>query len=152
MPKLSKAKQKSVGKAESGGFQALPDGMYVGTLKAVVTERGGKPLEGAAGPYWQWEFDKIRSLDDETETFPGRQFVITSLSDESDWKMKEVFEAFGYSLDSDTDEMIGEDVILVVSQRVIEKGKRKGQKGNNVDQVLNLAEYLEEAGDGPAEE
>lgn len=143
MPKLSKAKQKSVAKAESTGFKALEPGQYLGTLKQVVTQKDGKPLEGAAGPYWQWEFDSIRSLDEE-ETFPGRQFVITSLSDESDWKMKEVFEAFGYELDSDTDEMVGETVILQVSQRVIEKGARKGQTGNNVDRLLPLGDDEDE--------
>jgi hypothetical protein len=137
MPKLSKAKQKTVAKAESTGFQPLPEGKYIGALKAVVTEKNGEPLSGDAGPYWQWEFDHITDLQEE-DTFPGRQFVITSLSDESDWKMKEVFDAFGYALDSDTDEMVGEKVILVVSQRVIEKGKRKGEMGNNVDRVMPL--------------
>jgi hypothetical protein len=148
MPKLSKTKQKSVAKAESTGFKALEAGMYIGTLKQVVTQKGGKPLEGPAGPYWQWEFDQITDLAEE-ETFPGRQFVITSLSDDSDWKMKETYEAMGYSLDSDTDEMVGDRVILSVSQRPIEKGPRKGQIGNQVDRLHHIDDLAELLGEEP---
>lgn len=137
MPKMSKAKAKAVAKAESSGFEPLPEGRYVGTLKQVIAEKNGQPLIGAESgePYWQWEFEKVTSLED-GKTYPGRQFVITSLSDSADWKMKEVFDAFGYEYDSDTDEMIGEKVILVISQRPIGKGPRKGEIGNQVDRVL----------------
>lgn len=140
MPKLSKGKQKSVAKAEGGGFEVLPEGRYKGQLKRCIADKDGRPLEGAAGPYWQWEFENVTSLDGSGKVWPGRQFVITSLSDNADFKMREVFDAFGFSYDSDTDEMIGEWIILVVSQRPIGAGPRKGEIGNQVDKCLPLNE------------
>jgi hypothetical protein len=62
--------------------------------------------------------------------------VNTSLSDAADWKMKEMFEAFGVPADTDTDELLGKEIWLAVSQRVIEKGARMGETGNNVERAM----------------
>lgn len=131
LAKLPKKIAKAVDEAESIAFEALAPGVYSGRLKDVKTD--GK---GAAGPYWTWEFDELQDADGDKVS--GRLWVNTSLSENALWKLKEVFSAFGESPDTDTDELIGHRVRLVVSQRVIEKGARKGDMGNNVDQVLSL--------------
>jgi hypothetical protein len=137
MPTLSKAKQKTVGAVESSGdFPVLPAGRYLGTLKEVNADKNGQPLVGrkSGKPYWQWVFSDITSLED-GQVYAGHQFVNTSLTDDADWKMKEMFDAFGFTVDSDTDEMIGGQVILHIVQREIEEGDRKGEMGNNVRRV-----------------
>lgn len=133
MAKLPKKVAERVNQAEGKDFSLLPEGTYTGKLVEVDASKSGD-----AGPYWSWEFD----LQD--EGYENRKlWVNTSLSEKADWKMKEVFEAFGYDADTDTDELVGQEVLLIVSQRVIEKGKLKGQLGNNVDQCLPL-----DGGDG----
>lgn len=134
MPKLNKNQQQAVEGAESKAFSALPEGRYLATLKDVKVMPGGEN-----GPYWSWEYSDLIGLSGDVEVgkkAPGRQWVNTSLTEASAWKMKEVFDAHGYTVDSDTDEMVGEKVVLVISQNVIERGKRKGEIGNNVDRVV----------------
>jgi hypothetical protein len=128
MAKLPKATAKAAAEAESGSFEALPAGPYIGKLTAVVTDK-----EGPSGPYWVWEFEVVSP-----DEFANRKlWANTSLSDKAVWKLKEMFDAFGYTTDSDTDELIGEQVKLMVSQRVIASGTRSGEMGNNVDRVLS---------------
>lgn len=127
MPKLNKQQQERTEAAESTGF-LLPEGRYLARLAKDVTEGSGQ-----AGPKWDWEFDSLR--DEDGKRWPGRQWVTTSLSEKSAWKMKEVFEAFGYDLSSDTSEMVGEWVVLHVGQQVAQQGKRKGETVNFVRTV-----------------
>ncbi len=170
MPKLSKDKQKSVGAAESSGFDLIPAGRVVATLKAVVADKDGNPLVGKKSgmPYWRWEFGDCTAISpmegtadggpaskqnpvikyDAGHVFNGQQFVNTSLSDDADWKMKEVFDAFGYSVDSDTDEMIGHQVVLHITRRPIEGGDRDGEMGNNVGRVAPYVEGEDDDWDG----
>ncbi len=136
MPKLPKKTAERVAANESDGFAALPENIYPAVLKEVSVK------EGPSGEYWSWEFEV------EGGEFDGRKlWVNTSLSEKADWKMKEVFDAFGYSTDSDTDELIGLAVRLTVTQRVIDRGARKGQIGNNVDTVLSSDETASESED-----
>ncbi|HEU5046110.1 MAG TPA: hypothetical protein VFT75_18465 [Nocardioidaceae bacterium] len=131
MPKLPGKVAKEVENAEamSGGF-LLPAGRYAARLRSV-TER-----EGDEHPYWVWEFE---ALHDESGTrHPGRQWNNTSLSPKSRGFLKATFEAFGYSADSDTDEMIGEWVVLYLGQETQSQGKNAGQQRNVVQR---LAEF-----------
>lgn len=128
MPQLPKTKAKEVGNAESTAFEALPAGPYVAALKDCKVA----PKEGPSGPYWIWEFE----VGQPEEYAKRRLWVNTSLSEAADWKLKEVFDAFGADYDTDTDELINQVVLLQVSQRIIEQGSRKGDLGNNVDRVL----------------
>lgn len=138
MPKLSKKAAARVEDAEIQSFAAIPPDVYVVKLNDVDGSR-----EGPAGPYWSWELEVVDG------EYAGRKlWVNTSLSDKADFKMKEVFHAFGYSADSDTDEIIGEQCRVLVSQRVIEQGQRKGQLGNNVDECMPLGDA---DGDEPAD-
>jgi hypothetical protein len=135
VPKLNKKRAKEIEDTEGGGFSLLENGRYLGKLRDVEV----KQKEGGEFPYWQWEFDNLRSLDGET-TYPGRQWAITSLSPKADFKMKEAFQAFGVPADTDTDELIGEDVILVVGTRTIKEGDRKGEQSNTVNNLLPVGD------------
>lgn len=137
MPKLPKAVQKAAEEAESSSFEALPEGKYLCQLDEVKTDGSGK-----AGPYWTW----VWKIHEDNGSFAGR-LLWDTVSLSVDWKVKQVFEALGFSLDSDTDEMIGEKAWLVVSQRVIEGGKRQGEMGNSVDVVLGFEEGAQEGDD-----
>jgi hypothetical protein len=57
-------------------------------------------------------------------------------------RMKQFFEAFGYTTDSDTDEMVGERVAIDIEIRTIQSGPRTGERVNGVKAVspaTNLA-------------
>lgn len=125
MPKLDKTTANAVNSAESTDLTPLPASTYNARLQGVEVREGQK------APYWSWEF-KIEDTD-----YNGRRiWVNTSLSTNAAWKMREVFDAFGADPDTDTDELCGQSVRLVVTQRAIETGNRAGQIGNNVDRVL----------------
>lgn len=126
MAKLNKELQEQTDKAESSGFEPLPDGVYHLRLMDVDTTR-----EGPKGPYWSWEFDVV-----ENEQFKGRKlWNNTSLSESAAFKMKETYEAFGVPLDTDTDDMLGMVVKAQVSQRTIQSGSRQGDLGNQIDRL-----------------
>lgn len=128
MPKLSSDTAAKVEEVESTDFVAIPEGIYTAVLDGEV-----EAAEGPKGLYWKWTF----KLTD--EDFKGRKmFTNTSLNESAMWKLKEVFSAFGVSADTDTDELIGKSVKLYIVQRIIEKGARVGEMGNEVRQVLPL--------------
>lgn len=126
MPKLGKQKAASVADQETSSFEALPEGVYICSLKQVEVREGQK------APYWSWEFEVIQPDEHENR----KLWVNTSLADNAEWKLKEVFEAFGVPTTTDTDELIGQVAKLIVTQRTIERGARAGEIGNNVDRVL----------------
>lgn len=128
MPKLTKQVAKSVDQAEaaSGSF-LLPEGRYAAQLKDV-SQKDGKEY-----PYWVWTFENLH--DSEGAKKPGRQWNNTSLSPKSLGFLKDTFEAFGYTADSDTDEMIGEWVVLYLVQETVSQGPRAGQLRNSVQSL-----------------
>lgn len=130
MPKLSTATASKVEEAESLDFEPMPEDIYEAVLAEEV-----ELAEGPNGPYWKWTF-KITTSGYETR----KQFVNTSLSEKALWKLKEMFEAFGVSADTDTEDLIGQPVKLMIVQRVIAKGARSGEVGNEVRQVLPIKE------------
>jgi hypothetical protein len=126
MPKLPSEMAAKVDETEGGDFEALPEGVYHAVLEGEV-----EACTGPKGLYWKWTF-KVTD-----EGYVGRkQFVNTSLAESALWKLKEVFAAFGVSTDTDTDDLIGKPVKLVVVQRIIEQGTRKGDIGNEIKSVL----------------
>lgn len=134
MPKLNKTVAKRVAGVDpdaGGNFEALEPGTYTGRLSKVDEKTSSKGNE-----MWVWEFDEL--LDEDGNKAPGRLWVNTVLLPQSDWVMAQAFHAFGYTPDSDTDEIVGERCGLVVSKRVIEQGTRKGQMGNNVDRMIPI--------------
>lgn len=158
MPKLSVKDRKKVTKAEAagGGFEPIDPGKYIATLDEV------EPRNSAAGnPMWVATFSDITSLDGEVQ--PGRQWYNLNLpttdtppedykgkgkkTPEESWasyqalcagRIKGFFEAFGYTPDSDTDEMVGERCIIQLGVRTITKGARQGERTNSVNGVSSL--------------
>ena len=129
MPKLPTAQAKKTAKADAwesgGGRQLLDDGRYAGQLFSVVEREGRK------APYWNWRFVNIHDIEGDPQ---GRVnlFLSTSLSEAAAGGLKQAFDAFGYTTDSDTDEIVGEWAVLYVRQEVQEQGKNAGQRVNVV--------------------
>lgn len=142
MPKLDEQQQQVTDQAE--GFRLLEPGLYAARLQKVEEKPGTEAKQ------WSWEFGAIHDLDGERH--PGRQWVNTSLSPKAAWKMKEVFDALGYSVDSATEEMIGEWAVLVIEQHVAEKGRKAGKLVNGVQEVraFDAAEWPFDPAEVPA--
>ncbi len=130
--RLTKSKAKRVEAAESD-FTLLEDGLYRLRLLNVDPRPGQAPPRGK-GPYWSWEFKVVE------EGQPGRKLWLnTSLSEDSEWKLKETFQAFEVPATTDTEELVGEEVIGQVGTRTIEKGARVGQDDNQIMQLFPLS-------------
>lgn len=163
MPKLDMKLQKAVNSAEelSGGYSLIEPGRYFAKLNGVEVR------DGNYGPQWSAEFGEI--MDASGKRIPGRQWLNLNLpvtgsmpsnyqNGEEKWekfqnvsaaRLKAFFEAFGYTTDSDTDEMIGETCVIEIEVRTIQNGPRRGEQVNGVKSVLP-AEAL--AGGKPVDE
>lgn len=131
MPKLSKKKAKSVSEQEGQEYAALPVGKVLAKLVDV------KVKEGPKGEYWSWEFDVVAP----SESANRKVWTNTSLAENAEWKLNEMFAAFGEDPDTDTDELIGEKVCLYLTQYVIPTGKNKDKIGNQVDTAMAASEF-----------
>lgn len=163
MPKLSARDRKKVEKSEAvgGGFEPLKPGKYVATLSGVEAKKSA-----AGNPMWVAEFDNIHNLDGEKQ--PGRQWYNLNLpttdtppdgyeKGAEKWaqyqalcagRIKAFFEAFGFTEDSDTDEMIGEQIVLQIGVRTIQNGARVGEATNSVNGVAALDSVDYEGAEG----
>jgi len=141
--KLNKVMASAVEEASGGsGFEPLEEGVYVVRLREVDVKEGQK------GPYWVWTFEIP-----EGESYAGRRFWMnTSLSEAALWKLKEVFNAFGTTPDTDTDELLGKRVKAVVVQRTIQMGARAGEVTNQIDTVQALGESDSSTATGKTED
>lgn len=145
MPKLPKNVQDAAEAAEVGGSSApLDEGVYILRLHSIDTSGSGP-----AGPYWTWEYRVVEGPDGPMN---GRKRLWDriSLSEKAAFRVKQVFTAFGFTLDSDTDELIGEHVKAYVIQEPIQSGNRAGQMGNSISEYLELADDWEPAAAGAA--
>jgi hypothetical protein len=157
MPKLEAAVSQKVANAETTGggeYTLIEPGRYFATLTNVDVR------EGKYGPQWSAEFSDIHDAKGMRQ--PGRQWYNLNVpvdghmhpayqNGEDKWakfqdvnrsKMKQFFEAFGYTTDSDTDEMVGEKISIDIEIRTIQSGPRTGERVNsvkNVHPVTNLA-------------
>jgi hypothetical protein len=129
VPKLPDELAKAARRASGDYYYEPPllaPGVYTGVLLRVEENRNQH-----GGWWWDWTF--------EVEGEERRLHFYASLRDENDyglWKLNLVFSAFGVSTESDTDDMVGKTVRLVVSQR--EDKYRGGELDNRVDRVLPL--------------
>lgn len=169
MAKLSAKVRKKVSKAEAtkSEFEPIKPGRYVATFEELE-ERTSK----AGNEYWNVTFGDITTMSG--EKVPGKQWYMVMLpadempedynpSDralknadgdvEAAWanyqgmvegRMKAFFEAFGYDLTSDTDEMLGERCIIKIAIETINGGARIGEKTNRVQAVSPLPEGFED--------
>lgn len=162
MPKLTSKAAKVVEAAEAvhggGSFEPLKPGKYLAQLSEVsVNDQADK--YGAAS--WTAEFRNLISVDTK-QSAPGRQWYRITLpldpskvpsnyeKDADKWekyqamvqgRLKAFFEAFGYTVDSDTDEMLGEWAVITLGIRTIQSGPRQGEKANVVNDVESYEEY-----------
>lgn len=132
MPKLNKKLTKEVEAQEGGNFTPLPAGVYHARLKDVQV----RDSKSSDSQYWAWEFECV---DDDYSN--RRLWVNTSLLPQAQFKLKEVFTAFGVDADTDTDELIGEIVRLQVTETTIQAGEKKGQPTNEVKRVIENDDF-----------
>lgn len=148
MPKLPAKTQQAAEKAEvgGGGNAPLEEGVYVLRLHGVDATGSGP-----AGPYWTFEYRVVEGPDG-PQNGRRRLWDRISLSEKAAWRVKQLFTAFGFTLDSDTDEMIGEHVKAYVIQEPIQSGNRAGQMGNSISEYLELPEDWEPPAAGGADQ
>ena len=147
MPKLPASIRKEVNDATTMEYTLIEPGRYFATLSNVEVK------DGKYGPQWSAEFDTI--TDAKGTKSPGRQWYNLNLpvdghmpaaylNGEDKWekfqdvnrsKMKQFFQAFGYTSDSDTDEMIGETIAMDIEVRTIQSGNRTGERVNSVKNI-----------------
>lgn len=157
MPKLSAKAAKVVDNTEAthggGDFELLAPGKYLGKLTEVSVRDANK--HGLA--QWSAEFQELHNIED-GELASGRQWLNLTLPSETNtipasytngaekWekyqnmlrgRMAAFFESFGYTADSDTDEMIGEWAVITVKVGTIQSGPKQGDKRNEVVDIEN---------------
>jgi hypothetical protein len=153
MPKLNANLAITVSKAEAttGSFELIKPGRYPATLNSVEVKDGNHGMA-----QWSAEFGDI--TDAQGTRVPGRQWLNLNIPTDSPmpasysngadkWasyqsvsaaRLKAFFEAFGYTADSDTDEMIGERAVIDIEIRTIQNGPRRGEQVNGVKAVYPL--------------
>lgn len=134
MPKLPSNIQKAADEAESRDFGAIPGGLYRIKVKEIDTAA----KSGAGNDKWVFVAEVIGGPNDLTLTDHNKRqlWEHAALTEPAAWKIKQIFEALGFTLDSDADELLGETCLVMVSEAEIEQGARKGQMGNNIDAWL----------------
>lgn len=141
-----------------GGFDLLEPGRYVATLFDVESR-----YTNAGDAMWVAVFNEITKIST-GERVPGRQWYNlvlpstepmpadyrprnASTSPEKAWEFKnnmaasrlrQFFNAMGYSTDTDTEDMIGDKCVIQISVRTIQSGARKGERTNSVAGVFPL--------------
>lgn len=150
MPKLDAKMAQAVEETESTGggeYSLIEPGRYFATLSDIEAR------EGRYGPQWSATFTDITSADGKRQ--PGRQWYNLNVpvdghmhpsyqNGEDKWqkfqdvnrsRMKQFFHAFGYTTDSDTDEMLGEQAVIEIEIRTIQNGPRTGERVNSIKSV-----------------
>lgn len=150
MPKLSAAAAKAVESTEAvhgtGEFEPHAPGKYLGRL-SDVSVRDQTNKYGA--PQWSAEFQNLVSLETQAPA-AGRQWLELTVptgtkvpanyeNGPDKWEKYQnmvkgrfaaFFEAFGYTPDSDTDEMLNEWAIITLTIETAQQGKNEGKKVN----------------------
>lgn len=105
MPKLPAASQAAAATAkawEPGTREAWPDGRYL-VYAADLEQKTPTGPDSSGVPYWNVSFKSP----DKYEQPRGRVFEKISTGESSAGKQRAFFEAFGYTVDSDTSEFVG---------------------------------------------
>lgn len=155
MPKLNPTRAAEVKKAgEEGAFPVFPVGLTKLKLQDVTTgnSRAGDPM-------WTWEFKYVEYLEDwqapkdadpeskdavhPTERYAGKTIkYYTVLRDDLLWDLDNMFAAFDADPDTDTDDLLGDEIVVNMDQAMIEKGPAKGNLGNNITRLYALTDGL----------
>lgn len=137
MPKLgAKEQQQAADAPEGGGGGPMPEGPVLVQLIEVKVkdekDRNGFDL-------WNVEVHVV-----EPEQYKGRKlFDQISMGETSAWKVRSFFDGFGYTLDTDTAEMIREDAKAVVYtvHEIAQGGKYKGKPMNKIERYADDEEW-----------
>lgn len=163
MPKLDSKVASAVDEREAvhgGDFEPIDPGKYLARL-VKVDVKDEKNKYGAL--QWSGEFDNLHPLDDLDSKAPGRQWLNLTLPTSSKphalyadgpekWekyqnmllgRLKAFFEAFGFTSDSDTDELLGEWAVITVGTETAQGGKRQGKLVNKVNDIEEVPEDIE---------
>lgn len=134
MPKIPQNLQDKMNNGEvdstprAGGRGPLNEGHY--TIRLLEAEEGTKSTDGCNCKFevtqgkrkgsWLWDF--------------------FSYSENAAWKIQQFFEAAGYTVDSDFDEIADDEteVVVYVEKELIEKGKKAGDWGNQIREFIAL--------------
>src|SRR5688572_6518526 len=135
MPQLDKATADKVAQAEATGG-VMDEGTYEMVLVSVTdTDKNGKALSGPKGPYWKWELQ----IPETAERFRNwRQWRNVSLSEEAAPIMQSMFNAFGATPETNTDELIGKTCRVKIGKRTVQDGPNTGDVTNFIKAVEPL--------------
>lgn len=143
MPKMTDEILEEIesGRADEGGGVLLPEGYYLVRLTEVTEEEPRGDAEyGSVKCVWEvLEPQVVPGDGDEEVTVVGSKvFDWLSYSPRAAFRWKRVFDATGYTYDSDLDELVEaeETVILELVQEAQSQGKNKGKMRNKIEMVL----------------
>lgn len=140
MPRLNATKAAEVRKAgEEGAFPLFPIGLTVLKLVDVTT---GNARSGA--PMWTWEFRYVEYLEDwqaepdvdpesvhakhPNERFVDKPFKYwTTIQDSTLWDLDRVFAAFDAEPNTDTDDLLGAEIVVAFDHAIANGGRNKGE-------------------------
>lgn len=131
MAKLSNEAAKQVAAADTSGGsrEPLAEGKYRCRLLDVESTKSK-----AGNPMWVWKFEVEVG---QNPSDAGRWlWERTAIQENTMWKIRQVFDAFGVPADTDTDDLIGTTVDLMVGQTVAQQGKMQGKIVNEITEFL----------------
>lgn len=166
MPRLNAALRQMTENAQERSFGPIPAGKYVARLVSVEAKQSQ-----SGNPYWNATYQDLEALDGRKQ--PGSQWLVLNLPDDGPvpenyrpsnsnkspaeaWRarqeiaasrLKSWFHAHGFTVDSDTEEMIGSYAMITVVQETIQRGSRAGQVGNRVTFVEEVPAGFDEPQD-----
>lgn len=168
MPKLDSKTASSVEETEAthgGDFEPLAPGKYLARLVDVEVRDEKNKYDALQ---WSAEFDNIHTFDESGpgEKQPGRQWLNLTLpttakphsaytNGPEKWekyqnmlrgRLAAFFEAFGFTPDSDTDEMTGEWAVITVGVETAQQGSRAGKQVNRVNDIEPVPDEVIDAG------
>lgn len=144
MPKLTGTKAAEVKKAgEEGAFPLFPIGLTRLKLRDVTTgkSRGGDPQ-------WTWDFGYVEHLEPtdehpDTTKYAGKSVKYwTTIKDDTLWDVDRVFAAFDAEPDTDTDELIGEEIVVAIDQSLARGGRNRGEMQSEIVKFYTLKDGL----------
>lgn len=162
MPKLMDTKVNEIKvaaeKQETGGkYVVLPEGRYRVRLMDVESTRSGK-----GDLMWIWTYKVTAYVtgdgipkDDRNRTIDFSEKEIkyyTVIKDSAYWDLIRVYEAFGAEVGSDTDALIGDEIIVDVIHKIQQRGRREGLPSDEVSNFYSLDKGVpkaEEPGEPP---
>ncbi len=140
MPKLDKGYADEVDQEEAGDFKPLKPGKYVYRLVEVEEGETGPNSQNPGTPKWVWKLAVDKDFHPELRK--GRwQTTLQEhvpLTNNMKWKTKQLFTGFGYTADSDTDEIIEDEDARIVAQ--VKTGKDV-QSGDDRTQAVRYIAF-----------